>query len=79
MKLILKATSMLLVTTIPMMVQAQDTTAARGGDSSGSWYRQPWIWVVGAVLFLLLIIAILRGSNKQVTNEQSTVTRHKDA
>ena len=24
------------------------------------WYQQPWIWVVGAAVFILLLVALLR-------------------
>lgn len=27
------------------------------------WYQQPWVWVVGAAVFILLLAAILK-SNK---------------
>ena len=30
------------------------------------WYQQPWIWVVGAAVFVLLLVAILRsGTSKE--------------
>jgi hypothetical protein len=28
------------------------------------WYEQPWAWVVGAAIFILLLVAILRGGRK---------------
>jgi len=30
---------------------------------NNDWYQQPWVWVVGAAVFILLLAAILR-SNK---------------
>ena len=30
------------------------------GDST--WYGQPWLWVVGAAVFIVLIVAITRGN-----------------
>ena len=27
------------------------------------WYQQPWVWIVGAAVFVLLLVAILRGGN----------------
>ncbi len=24
------------------------------------WYEQPWVWVVGAAIFILILIALLR-------------------
>jgi hypothetical protein len=26
------------------------------------WYQQPWVWVVGGAVFILLLAAILRGN-----------------
>lgn len=27
------------------------------------WYQQPWVWVVGAAVFILLLAAILRSNS----------------
>ena len=29
------------------------------------WYQQPWVWVVGAAVFILLLVAILRSGSKK--------------
>jgi hypothetical protein len=29
-----------------------------------AWYEQPWAWVIGAAVFILLLVAILRGGKK---------------
>ena len=29
------------------------------------WYQQPWVWVVGGAVFILLLAAILKGSSKK--------------
>lgn len=26
-----------------------------------SWYNNPWVWIVGAAVFILLLVAIVRG------------------
>jgi hypothetical protein len=26
-----------------------------------AWYQQPWVWIVGIAVFVLLLAAILRG------------------
>jgi hypothetical protein len=62
-----------------------------GGTSSGSsssssttstttstdWYTQPWVWVVGGAVLLLLIIALVRGNNSGSagTSDKVTVTK----
>jgi hypothetical protein len=28
---------------------------------NGDWYQQPWVWVVGGAVFILLIVALARG------------------
>jgi hypothetical protein len=28
------------------------------------WYQQPWVWVVAAAVFILLLAAILRGGKR---------------
>jgi hypothetical protein len=28
------------------------------------WYQQPWVWVVGAAVFILLLAVILKGGKK---------------
>jgi hypothetical protein len=31
-------------------------------DESGGWYTNPIVWVVGAAVFILLLVALLRGN-----------------
>lgn len=31
----------------------------------GNWYTQPWVWIVGGAVFILLLVALLRGSGKK--------------
>jgi uncharacterized membrane protein YdcZ (DUF606 family) len=35
---------------------------AGGGDN---WYASPWIWVVGAAVFILLLVALTRGGGRR--------------
>ena len=30
---------------------------------NNEWYQQPWVWVVGAAVFILLLAAILRSNS----------------
>lgn len=30
----------------------------------GSFWSQPWVWVVGAAIFILLLVAISRGGGR---------------
>ena len=33
------------------------------GDAA--WYASPWVWVVGAAVFILLLVALTRGSGRR--------------
>lgn len=39
-----------------------DIDVDKGNDN---WYTQPWVWIVGAAVFILLLVALLRGSNSR--------------
>ena len=70
-KLITKISSYLLTTLAMMFVSvlafAQekqidvDIDTDAGGDSAAGLFSQPWVWIVGAALFILLLVALLRG------------------
>jgi hypothetical protein len=32
--------------------------------STTHWYASPWVWVVGAAVFILLLVALTRGSSR---------------
>ena len=38
-----------------------DITKDEGGG--GVWYNQPLVWIIGAAVFILLLVALLRGNN----------------
>jgi hypothetical protein len=33
-------------------------------NKSGGWYANPWVWIVGAAVFILLLVAIVRGGSR---------------
>jgi hypothetical protein len=34
-------------------------------DKGGNWYAQPWVWIVGGAVFLLLLVALMRGNSSK--------------
>ena len=32
-------------------------------DSGSTWYTNPVVWIIGAAVFILLLVALLRGNN----------------
>ena len=35
------------------------------GKDNSNWYQQPWVWIVGAAVFVIILVALLRGGNKK--------------
>ena len=33
--------------------------------TSDTWYAQPWVWVVGAAVFIIILVAIIRGNSNK--------------
>jgi hypothetical protein len=62
-----KTLSMLLLTlSISMSAFAQDdgtdinVDTNKGGNAA--WYTSPWVWIIGSAVFILLLVALLRGN-----------------
>lgn len=59
------------------------TTTTRTTDvnittDSGAWYTQPWVWIVGAAAFILLLVALLssgKSRNRATTTDRVTVKK----
>lgn len=32
---------------------------------TNAWYQSPWVWVVGAAVFILLLVALTRGGGRK--------------
>lgn len=50
-----------------MIVTAQDKKIDIdiGVNKEPVWYQQPWAWVLGAAIFILLLVLLLRGGRKK--------------
>jgi len=33
-------------------------------SDNGNFFMQPWVWIVGGAVFILLLVALLRGRSK---------------
>ena len=56
----------LALTLSPTLLQAQadvkvDITES---NSTSTWYTNPIVWIIGAAVFILLLVALLRGGKK---------------
>ena len=62
------------------IVLAQDSTSnittstTSTSTTEQTWYTQPWVWIVGGAALLLLIVALVRGSNSDSSGRTDRVT-----
>jgi hypothetical protein len=69
-----------------VLVWAQDQQQSSSSQSSSTttkttsetvWYTQPWVWIAGGAVFIIILIALLRG-NSSTSNTESRTTVIKD-
>lgn len=50
------------------------------GNGGGNWYASPWVWIVGAAVFILLLVALTSGGRDRSDKivEKRTVVRDTD-
>jgi hypothetical protein len=53
------------------------TTTTETTTTTTDWYAQPWVWVVGGAVLLIVLVALLRGNGSN-TREVSRTTVIKD-
>ena len=65
-RLALQLVATVVLSSISLITLAQD----KGLDvdinvkKENDWYQQPWVWIVGGAVFVLLLVALLRGNRK---------------
>jgi hypothetical protein len=48
------------------------------GSDTANWYASPWVWVVGAAVFIILLVALTSGGRSRSSSgstDKVTVTK----
>ena len=54
------------------LIWAQETTTSTttkdvnvdlNVDGGSTWYAQPWVWIVGVAIFIIIIVGLLKSKN----------------
>lgn len=53
------------------------TTITTESTTTTEWYTQPWVWIVGGAVLVIVLVALLRGNGSN-TKEVSRTTVIKD-
>jgi len=82
-KIIRQLMMVFLFSIMQLALWAQDSTSSSVSvhkettTTTTNWYAQPWVWIVGGAVFILILIALLRGNSSSNT-EVSRTTVIKD-
>ncbi len=58
--------TMLSIIAVAQETKKLDVDISTGGnDGGGSFFASPWVWVVGVAVFILLLVALLRGGGRR--------------
>jgi hypothetical protein len=50
-------------------------SVTRTETTSSNWYASPWVWVIGVAVFILLLVALLRGGSDKSTTTSGRTDR----
>ncbi len=67
-KIIKKTMAFSMLTLIAMQTLAQEKGLDVDIDinkKDSGWYQQPWVWIVGGLVFILLLVALLKGGGRK--------------
>ena len=80
---------MFLFSLIQIVTWAQDSSSSSSSVSvskettttTTTWYTQPWVWVVGGAIFIIILVALFRSnssSRTDVSRSSTTVIKDRD-
>ena len=56
-------------------VSVSSSTTTTSTTMSENWYTEPWVWIVGAAVFILLLVALTRGGSVNRDVRRTTIRR----
>ncbi len=64
--------STVLLSFTQLFVNAQDKVITTTTRTETYWYTEPWVWVTGGIVVVILLAVILSGRNKTTIIEKTT-------
>ena len=53
-----------LFSTMALVAQETKKVDVDINTKDSNWYASPWVWIVGAAVFILLLVALTRGGRR---------------
>ena len=57
-----------------LWAQDQTVTTKTTETTSTQWYSSPWVWVAGGAVFIIILVALMRG-NSSTSETRTTVIK----
>ena len=86
---VFRALLVFLFTIVNAIVWAQDSSGVSSKSvtkestttTTTDWYSKPWVWIVGGAVFIIILVALIRGgsSDREVSRSNTTVIKDRDA
>jgi len=59
---------------VVLWAQDQTVTTKTTETTSTQWYSSPWVWVAGGAVFIIILVALMRG-NSSTSETRTTVIK----
>ena len=69
----------LMTTLLSIVVFAQEKSTevdinVNKDENTANWYASPWVWIVGAAVFIILLVALTSGGSRR-SGDRVTVSK----
>lgn len=54
--------------------QGDQTVTTKTETTTTQWYTSPWVWVAGGAVFIIILVALMRG-NSSTSETRTTVIK----
>ena len=59
---------------VVLWAQDQTVTTKTTESTTTQWYSSPWVWVAGGAVFIIILVALMRG-NSSTSETRTTVIK----
>ena len=59
---------------VALWAQDQTVTTKTTESTTTQWYSSPWVWVAGGAVFIIILVALMRG-NSSTSETRTTVIK----
>jgi len=59
---------------VVLWAQDQTVTTKTTETTTTQWYSSPWVWVAGGAVFIIILVALMRG-NSSTSDTRTTVIK----